>query len=310
MDRETFTKEFLRALEQHAPKYNSWIDLYPANPESGLLQGAVFRFKESPISVMVCPDLFYPHYTESVGIGPLVQVAMSSVARQAPIDLEAYDITKEKAADHLVASVVNYEQNKKLLRNVPHERLLDLALIAKWSYQPGHRIEVTDRILSELQMTKEEVLSVAKKNTFSKVRDLRTLEFEESCLWEPEDYAKLKKNPTKEKIYVLSTEGYQEGAALIADKKALDFVHDKLGEDFYILPVEDYRLLLIKQSDCDDVNRLMQRILEEKKVTYDWSENLSKEPYLYDGHKLRFARKLEIKIPDFLADTMKHHRSR
>lgn len=110
-------------------------------------------------------------------------------------------------------------------------------------------------------------------------------------------------------MYVLTTEGYQEGAAVIADKKTLDQVHDKLKDDFYILPETDCRVLVVRKSDCPDIGHLMKQVLQEKEFMYDWKETLSKRPYLYDGHKLQFANEQSLNLADTLTG-ITHHRGR
>lgn len=306
MDKETFNKAFIEALEHKAQERGARFDRYPADTAKGIPEGVVFHYEGTTIATMIYPDLYYPYLNESVGIDPLVHSAMSAVLKNEPIDFEKYDITREKAQDHLVLAVMNYDKNKKLLRNIPHERFLDLALITKWEFQPGYKVEMTDWRLAGIQMTKEEAFAIAKKNTFSKVRELRNLQEEEAVFWEPEDYARLKKNPYQKNMYVLTTEGYQEGAAVIADKKVLDHIHKKLGDDFYILPETDYRVLVVRKSDCPDIDHLMKQVLQEKEFMYDWKETLSRKPYFYDGHELRLARDEGISITDTMKSPMIH----
>lgn len=308
MDKETFIHEFINVLKQEAQEQGGNLEVYPSDPDKGILQGAAFKFDGTPIALMVYPERFYPHYTETAGMKPLLQTVQSAVARQQPIDFESFKITRDKAQDHLVAAVVNYKENRERLRNIPHERFLDLALIAKWKDQTGYCEEVKDWVLSELHMTKEEAFAIAKKNTFSKVTPLVTLEEYERQFWEPEDYEKLKRNPYQKKMFVLTTQNGNEGAAVLADKSTLDRLHKEFGEDFYILPVENWKTYLVKKSDCPDVGLLMKHVLEEKSQIYDWSKTLSKNPYLYDGHKLRFAGAQEIAITDTLTHSITHRR--
>ena len=310
MNKEDFKQQFIEALKHKAQERGARFDSYPADPDKGIPEGIVFHYEDTTIATMIYPDLYYPYLNESVGIDPLVHSAMSAVLKNEPIDFEKYDIAKEKAPDHLVLAVVNYDKNKKLLRDIPHERFLDLALITKWEFEPGYKVEMTDWRLSGIHMTKEEAFNMAKKNTFSKVRELRNLQEEEAVFYEPEDYAKLKKNPYQKKMYVLTTESYQEGAAVIADKKTLDQVHEKLKDDFYILPETDCRVLVVRKSDCPDIDHLMKQVLQEKEFMYDWKETLSRKPYLYDGHKLQFAREQNLNVTDTLTEKYTHHRSR
>lgn len=96
---------------------------------------------------------------------------------------------------------------------------------------------------------------------------------------------------------------------MIADKKILDQVHDKLGDDFYILPETDSRVLVVRKSDCPDIDHLMKQVLQEKEFMYDWKETLSRKPYLYDGHKLQFANEQSLNLADTLTG-ITHHRGR
>lgn len=309
MNKDEFKQIFIEALKHKAQERGARLDSYPADPDKGIPEGVVFHYKDTTIATMIYPELYYPYLNESVGIDPLVHSAMSAVLKNEPIDFESLEITREKAPGHLVAAVMNYDKNKEVLRDIPHERFLDLALIAKWEFQPGYKVEVTNWILSDLNMTKEEAFAIAKKNTFSKVCELRNFQEEEAAFWEPEDYAKLKENPYQKKMYVLTTEKYREGAAVIADKKILDHVHEQLDDDFYILPETDCRVLLVRKSDCPDIDHLMKQVLQEKEFMYDWKETLSKKPYLYDGHTLQFASEQNLNLADTLIG-ITHHRGR
>ena len=57
------------------------------------------------------------------------------------------------------------EANKEWLKDLPYERIEDLAIYAKMYVAPDASIRITSSLLSEIHMTKEEVLKEAKKNT-------------------------------------------------------------------------------------------------------------------------------------------------
>jgi len=314
MNQKEFTEDFLTCLQKEAEKRNGRLEVYPAVPEKGIIQAASVRFQDTPFACIVYPELMYQHYRESTGMEPLVRLAMSEAEKQMPIDFDELKVSREKAPERLGVDVVNYKANQEKLRDMPYEKFLDLALVMKWRMYGNYRVEVSDRILSELHMTKEEAFQLAKRNTFQTIQPLRTLEEERKILLEPEDYEKLKVNPFQKEIYILSTKGYECGAAAVADRDTLKRIHKELGGDFYILPSSEHRMLVVEKSKCRDVDKLMYKILDEQRVAYDWERPLSKNTYFFDGERLQLTREMERTRTETLketaADTISHRRAR
>lgn len=288
MDVGTFSRAFIAELETYYQKQNGRTEIYPVQTDGGTIQAVALRFQDSPIAVTFYPELFFEHYEEKTGIGPLVRMAASSIALLRPLDLETYQITKEKTAQCLRAGVISFQENQNRLKNVPHERFMDLAIIPKWYYTPGYSVDVNSQVMAGLGMTKEEILEEAKEHTFHMVKEMQTLEAVNQTYDEPEKFRTRNKNPYEQKMYILSTEGYQEGSVVIADRNTLQSIYKKLG-DFYIFPDREYRVLVMAQSACEDPERIMEQILEEKRMTYDWAPTLSKRVYAYDGRQLTYA---------------------
>lgn len=288
MEKREFIELFLQRLQEEAESCGAGLECF--DMENGLPKAVAFRFEEVPNASIVYPDIFYHNYQEGTGIEPLVRQAVFELTRHGPIDFSGSKVDRELAEDRLGLDIVNYKENQERLKEIPHERFLDLALIVKWRFFENTWMELTGRMLSELQMTAEEVFQIARRNTFQTIKPLITLKDQDACLWEPEDYEELRYNPSQEKIYVLTTEGWTGGGSAIADTNTLKRIHEQLGEDFYVLPASRYQNLIVKKSDCENPDILMRYILDERRKVYNWEDALSKKTYLFDGRSLTFTR--------------------
>ena len=76
-----------------------------------------------------------------------------------------FKMFKEKAGTALRAELIDYVTNEEALKNIPHERFLDYAIVAVWDHGNGFTCRIHNQDLAALQMTREEVLSLAKQNT-------------------------------------------------------------------------------------------------------------------------------------------------
>ena len=86
------------------------------------------------------------------------------------------DFTAAEAKEHLYCMVINAEDNAEWLSHSPHEQMQDLAVIAYYRLDDSATIRVTNEMCPYLQMTGEEVLEAAHKNTNKQEYRLETLE--------------------------------------------------------------------------------------------------------------------------------------
>lgn len=169
-----FLKEFECALKSEVEKMGGQLDIFYSKHNPGIVQAYSVKFTDSPVAISVYPEPFFNHWKNGLEMPELIQSVMRSVKREKPLDFSDFVIKKENAATHLKASLVKIEGAEKWLKNVPHERHGDFAIVADWYFDDDEKITLHDNMLSILQMTKEELLAQAKLNSSLEFPSLKT----------------------------------------------------------------------------------------------------------------------------------------
>lgn len=316
-DREQFYNEFFKALENVMESSGVRLEETEVPKNNRIVKGITAHFPDIEIAPTVYPDHYFGVWKNGYSMESIASSVKNELLANAPgisqVDIE--NMNQVEATTHLRASIVNYENNKEWLKDIPHERLADLAVFAKWDFGNSYTAKVNDYLLGQIGLTKEEVLKLAKRNTgnSAELKSMNQVMIEiikdnvddESLA---EDLAAgLKDSP----LYVLTTESGLDGASLIADKKVLAQVHEELGEDFYILPSSIHELILVGKSEVGgDVGSLreMVRNVNEQEVSIE--ERLSDNVYEFNGTSLTLAGADELKEEHNIADTFCHHHRR
>lgn len=160
-----FLKEFEPALKSEVEKMGGQLDTFYSKHNPGVVQAYSVKFTDSPVAISVYPEPLFNHWKNGLEMPELIQSVMRSVKREKPLDFTDFVIKKENAPTHLKASLVKIEGAEKWLKNVPHERYGDFAIVADWYFDDNEKITLHDNMLSVLQMTKEELLAQAKLNS-------------------------------------------------------------------------------------------------------------------------------------------------
>ena len=291
--------------------YLQEIDI-PKN--NGSKKGISIRFPNINAAPMVYPDFYYQDWKEGKPMDEIVSGVRDEIIRTAPdlSRLSIKSINRDSAPAHLYAAVVGYESNKEWLKSTPHERVADLAVFAKWRFDGADRDSVvasiiTEPLLAHLQLTKEEVLKIAKTNTAQEevFKSLEEIVMPDGMDREMEEAMGYMPLP----IYILSNKNGIDGAAMIACPEVLKMVQEKLGGDFYILPSSIHEVLTIPKSEMDDVEDLKDMVQSVNQSSVPPEDRLSDQVYEFDGHSLKIAGS-ELTQENNITDSITHHRSR
>ena len=128
----------------------------------------------SDVGAVIYPDQYYKQYERGEDIekivGEALQFALGANYKEMQKYLDGtrkimgnYDMVKE----HIYPIVINYGENRAFLQEVPHERYLDLAVIAAYIPQEGYEIKVTNSLAYTWEKTGDEILAQAKENAAS-----------------------------------------------------------------------------------------------------------------------------------------------
>ena len=200
----------------------------------------------------------------------------------------------------IMLKLVNYERNQISLRNTPHKKVLDLAVVfyVLWEYE-GERMTATVRNshLDIWNVDIEELYDIAYENTISKlsidIRNIREVMIEiykEMC-----EKGKIDENLEKEIItemsenaypmYVVTNEKRLLGASIILYEQILKYIYEKIGGEYYILPSSIHEIIVVPKINMT-IYEMKNMVIEINENEVDYLEVLSDNVYCFDGKEL------------------------
>ncbi|MCR5767942.1 MAG: DUF5688 family protein [Lachnospiraceae bacterium] len=265
------------------------------------------RFREGD---EIAPSLYtrpmYDAYNAGASIDELADRAIRTFEARhgegAKMGFDVSSINPESAQDHLFFKLVNGEMNPEMKANCAHVEVQDLIAVPRWSvFKDGDGIGsiLVDRNFQTnlLHMTDEEVLKICRDN-------LREQEFKVQGLSEvlremmpgmPEEVAAEMLPPMEEpeKMYVLTNEEKVDGAIALMSKDALEQVHEKIGEDFYVIPSSIHEVLCVPESAVEDPHDLKIMCEDVNATQVALQDRLGDNIYHCDGHNLNICNTRE-----------------
>lgn len=193
-----------------------------------------------------------------------------------------------KVKNRIVFKIINQKRNQKMLRTIPHIKVLDLAVVFYYLIESEILGSATALIYnSHLDLwgiQKEELYQNALKNTPKllawKIQSMDLLleeMLEEEDSWIPEEWDE----GDNEKMYVLSNRQNLNGAACILYKDILKNFCDKIQQDVYIIPSSVHEVILLPMNSETKKEEINQMIQEVNNGELDPGEILSDHVYWY-----------------------------
>lgn len=188
------------------------------------------------------------------------------------------------AKDQIVYKLINYEKNQRLLKDIPHLKFLDLAivfyLLLEQTEKGAASILITNDMLKHWDQTLLKLYRCASINT----PDLLTAELmpmqdviQELLGKQPDGY----KFDDESYMYVLSNEQRHFGAASILYNDVLENIGKILNDDYYILPSSIHEVIILPVKHACPQRDLNEMIVEINNTQVDEEEILSDHAYYY-----------------------------
>lgn len=180
-----------------------------------------------------------------------------------------------------------------------------------------YSFRVTKDNLGLFQMSQGEVLAEAYKNTaaqefqFRNTGDILREMLEEQI--KSGEVTEIQREVMEEMfsqespLYVLTNQEKMNGANVVMCPEALHKVYEELGEPYYILPSSIHEVMVVRESEDFDIEKMKQIVREVNQSTVDPEDLLSFHVFRYDGRKLSVAREDVQKVSETV-DKVKHHR--
>ena len=254
------------------------------------MDGLVIMEKGKDIAPTIYLDSFYELYTNGENIKNIIrqiEVIYEQNKNNVTFDvniLKHFDTIKDK----IVYKVVNYRSNEKLLEQVPHKRILDLAVVFYCLLDNEYGRSATALIynnnLKNWNVTIDDVYKAALKNTpdllHSKISSMAAL-FEKCGVTVDGEEVDLKDYVPSD-MYVLTNESKLNGAACILYENVLYDFAQKLGADLYILPSSVHEVILLPKLSMFEKDELVNMVKEVNTEGVAADEVLSDHVYEYN----------------------------
>ncbi len=257
-----------------------------------------FREQGEVVSVLVYLTPYFEDYNAGFSLEELAQDIYSSYQEnkkygrifESGIWCNDYEIVPDK----VIYKLINYEQNKKLLEEIPHIRLCDLAIIFCLLVERSRDYLSTAVIHKEHMvswgMDTQTLMELAKRNTKwllpAKIRNLSEVMQGIAMEYIGSNYEKsvideLLSTPSDIPLYVLSNHMGRNGAiAMVYEGMLKDFA-TVLDHDLIILPSSIHEVLLVPYEEELCMEELKEMVRHVNRTEVAKEEVLSDNVYIY-----------------------------
>lgn len=192
--------------------------------------------------------------------------------------------------DGVVFQLIHTEQNKELLKTMPHRNFMDLSIVYRCILNISDdgmlSAPVTHAYADMLGLNEEELYELAFENTrYIMQPTVHSMEQIVEGLEEALNMMeKLKEEGALEEkspLYVITNSKRTWGAASVLYKGKLLSLAEKLDSDLYLIPSSVHEMLIIS-AEHEMLESVESMLYEANQNIVDMGERLSNEIYLYD----------------------------
>ena len=271
MDKNKFIKELFYVLSCQLGKEVEMKQKRVWKNNGASYEGLVIEKLEEELSPVISLDKCYEDFEAGISMKEISEQVLKEYRKTAGKVslLSQQDIwSYERIKDRLYVEIVNKEWNKQYLEHKYYVPFLDLAVVyyidtqLDYKNAPEHRGTAVTKDIFKIWSVEPEVIwkqvleNMGKESLFL----MLVVTEEENSLMTFEDA--FQKN---------------QGALALLQKSILDEAKKKLEEPFYILPVSIFELMIVPESQADEVEEMKKAIIEsnhEMPVEYLLSNNV------------------------------------
>jgi len=194
--------------------------------------------------------------------------------------------------DKIVMTLINTEQNKELLENIPHREFQDLSIVYRVVVgKDENGIQsalVRNEYANKIGFNEQDLYNAAVQNTermFPPVIKGMSQVMKEMFVREgmPEELAELYVGvmAENEEMYVITNDCGINGAVSMLYEEGLHELSEKLGSDLYIMPSSIHEAIAVS-ADNRNPYELAEMVRDINMGEVDLNERLSNQVYHYD----------------------------
>lgn len=288
MDFEAFTEKMMELLKKGVG--DGWeVRVHKALKNNGIIRtGIMLQKKGERYGSILYLEEAYKKYRDGMDLGEAVDVLLDApFGHDFEVEFDKRfqaDSFKDysRVREHLGLRLINYEKNTELLRDVPHVRWNDLAVIfcyeiGAWN-EGSAFIMIRNDHLAEWDETVENLYEDALKNMKDRDQD---------DMFSLNDMFTRKEELEKEELppmYVLTNASRRFGAAVMLYSGKMKELADSVGSDLVILPSSLHEVLLLV-DDEEKHTSWKEMVREVNRLMVEPEEILSDNIYRYSREK-------------------------
>lgn len=285
-------KEFLPEKYQSAK-----VEIRTVEKVNHTLDGLSIRVNEPGmnISPTIYVNHMYEDYVSTDNLNATLERAAEGFmkAMEQKESINVSELTNADCAkDKIVFQLINTEQNREMLANMPHREFKDLSVIYRMAVKiNGEGIASTpihNGFAETLGFSEDQLFKLAAENTkrllppvIKSMNDVMKDIFAKDGM--PMDMVELMigEMPPEQQMYVISNNKGINGAVSMLYEDGLHELAEKLGSDLYIMPSSVHEVIAVS-TDMGNPNELAAMVAEINMDQVALDERLSNQVYHYD----------------------------
>lgn len=310
MDYEMF-KEIVREKikDYMPPEYrDAVVDIFGVNKVNGIRDAIAVRKPGEQIASNLYLDDVYKAYQQCDDLEMTLKSMAEEYRGMAEKSVKKFDVDLSKMKDRVVMMLVNTEQNKEMLADLPHREFQDLSVIYRYVVSQDEQgvasFKVTNDIMEQTDMTPEELFRHASENT-KKIFPPRIASMEDVMFGmiggedipdEIADLFKADRDP-KESMWVISNSSGINGAVSMLYDENLNKLAEKMGTDLYIIPSSVHEVIAVSvEIGNGNPEELAEMVQQINMSAVELEDRLSNNVYHYDKDLRQL--KLATQVPN------------
>lgn len=253
-------------------------ELYTVTKNNGTRRtGILFKQEDSNLAPTIYLEEFYQKYLKGQQVPDLAD-SICSIYQEIRVKKTCdcqnlFDFNHVK--EHIVYKLIRRDANEELLKQIPYEPFLDLAVVYYIQIDNirfgSAAIQIRNEHLRYWRVEKEEICRLAEKNTprIYPVQIRQIVRF----------------------MYVATNEQCSLGAAVMRYPNFREKVRGMIRGDFYILPSSIHEVILVPESFGLEPERMQEMVKEINQTGVAPEEVLSDSVYYFDGEEIRIVAK-------------------
>lgn len=295
MEAEMNFVEFTEKMrEEVSKKSGREFELTTVVKNNSAVYVSMITVEKSHIVPTIYLEPFYNKYCSGWRVNQLARdfITMYNEAEsQDIVGLEIIDqISKyEVVKKEIYFKLINYENNVGLLKDVPHDKFMNLAKVFYIRVKSTNGLEgsitIKNEMLKSWSISKTELARVAEENTLNSKPVIKKMTEILDRIYDKEELDEIEN--AEEKMYVMTNAEQHFGAATMCNMSVLKGFADKVGTDLCILPSSLHEVILtpifysnvVEMYEKIFTNKV--RVCSVNSEAVERTEILSNNVYLY-----------------------------